>query len=96
LPRAAAGRNLYPALTEILVYTLKIQSGPKLVDVKLSLIKGMLKFKPASQFVDRSQWPRSLRRELSSPARTLGLWILIRLEAWISECIYFVFVLSCV
>jgi hypothetical protein len=44
----------------------------------------------------RSQWPRSLRHELSSPARTLGSWLRIQLKAWTSVCIYSVFVLSCV
>jgi hypothetical protein len=43
-----------------------------------------------------SQWPRCLRREPSSPARTLGSWIRIPLEAWISVCVYSVFVLFCV
>jgi hypothetical protein len=32
----------------------------------------------------------------SSPARTVGSWVRIPLEAWMSVCIYFVFVLSCV
>jgi hypothetical protein len=36
----------------------------------------------------RSQWPRGLRQEPSSPARTLGSWIRIPLEAWMSVCIY--------
>jgi hypothetical protein len=43
----------------------------------------------------RSQWPRSLTHELSSPAQTLGLWVRITFEALISV-IYSVFVLSCV
>jgi hypothetical protein len=30
-----------------------------------------------------SQWPRDLRHEPSSPARTLGSWVLIPLKAWI-------------
>jgi hypothetical protein len=38
----------------------------------------------------RSQWPRGLRYELSSPAQTLGSWVRIQLESWLS-----VFVLSC-
>jgi hypothetical protein len=41
-----------------------------------------------------SQWPRCLRHELSSPARTLGSWVRIPLEAWMSVCVYSVFVLS--
>jgi hypothetical protein len=47
-------------------------------------------------FFRRSEWPRGLRHELSSPARTLGSWILIPLEAWMSVCVYTVFVLFCV
>jgi hypothetical protein len=44
----------------------------------------------------RSQWPRSLRHELSSLARMLGSWVRILLKAWMSVCIYSVFVLFCV
>jgi hypothetical protein len=36
----------------------------------------------------RSQWPRGLSHELSSPARTLGSWVGIPLEAWMSVCVY--------
>jgi hypothetical protein len=43
-----------------------------------------------------SQWPRGLRHELSTPAKTLGSWVRIPLEAWLFVCIYSVFVLSCV
>jgi hypothetical protein len=35
----------------------------------------------------RSQWPRSLRHELSLPARTLGSWVRIPLKAWMSVCV---------
>jgi hypothetical protein len=34
----------------------------------------------------RSQCPRGLRHELSSPARTLGSWVKIPLKAWMSIC----------
>jgi hypothetical protein len=44
----------------------------------------------------RSQRPRGLRHEPSSSARTLGSWVQIPLKAWMSACIYSVFVLSCV
>jgi hypothetical protein len=47
-------------------------------------------------FESRSQWPRCLRRELSSLAQTLGKWVRIPLEAWMSVSVYSVFVLSCV
>jgi hypothetical protein len=43
-----------------------------------------------------SQWPRGLRHEPSSPARTLGSWVRITLETWMSVCVYSVFVLYCV
>jgi hypothetical protein len=33
---------------------------------------------------------------MSSPGGTLGSWIRIPLEAWMSVSVYFVFVLSCV
>jgi hypothetical protein len=42
----------------------------------------------------RSQWPRGLRHELTSPAQTLGSWVRIPLQAWMSVCVY-VLVLSC-
>jgi hypothetical protein len=42
----------------------------------------------------RSQWPRNLRHELSSLARTLGSWVRIPFEAWIPVSVYFVFVLG--
>jgi hypothetical protein len=41
----------------------------------------------------RSQWPRGLRHELSSNARTLGSWVRIAPKAWMSVCVYSVFVL---
>jgi hypothetical protein len=44
----------------------------------------------------RLQWPRGLRNELFSPARTLGTWVRILFEALMFVYIYSVFVLSCV
>jgi hypothetical protein len=44
----------------------------------------------------RSQWPRGLMHERSSPAGTLGSWVRIPLDAWIFVCVYFVFLLFCV
>jgi hypothetical protein len=46
--------------------------------------------------VCRSQWPRSLRHELSSPSQTLVSWVRMPLETWMSVCVYSVSVLSCV
>jgi hypothetical protein len=44
--------------------------------------------------LSRSQWPRGLKHELSSLARTLGSWVRIPLEAWMSVCVYYVFALG--
>jgi hypothetical protein len=43
-----------------------------------------------------SQWPRGLRHEPSSPAPTLESWVLIPLEAWMSVCVYSVYIVLCV
>jgi hypothetical protein len=40
----------------------------------------------------RSQWPRGLRHELSSPVRTLRLLVRIPIMAWKYVCVYSVFV----
>jgi hypothetical protein len=40
----------------------------------------------------RPQWPRGLRHELSSPTRALGWWVRIPLKAWMSVCVYSVYV----
>jgi hypothetical protein len=50
----------------------------------------------SSDYESRSQWPRGLRHEPSSSARTLGSWVRILLEAWMFVCVYSVFVLFCV
>jgi hypothetical protein len=46
--------------------------------------------------ISRSQWPRGLRHELSSSARTLGSWVRVVPEAWIFVYVYSVFVLTCI
>jgi hypothetical protein len=43
-------------------------------------------YKPTSIFC-RSQWPRSLRHEMSSPIRMLGSWVRIPLKAWMFACV---------
>jgi hypothetical protein len=50
----------------------------------------------AKQWISRSQWPRCLRNELSSLARTLGSWVPISLKAWIPMCLFYVGVVLCV
>jgi hypothetical protein len=42
----------------------------------------------------QSQWSRGLRNEMSSPARMLGSWVRMPHEAWMSVCVYSVFVLG--
>jgi hypothetical protein len=64
-----------------------------------------IKHEPWRRFVRRiytweqgfclSQRPRGLRHEPSSPARTLGSCVRIPLKAWMSVCVYSVFVLFC-
>jgi hypothetical protein len=56
----------------------------------------MFKLNSNMNTIRRSQSPRGLRHEPSSTARTLGSWIRIPLEAWMSLCVYSVFLLSCV
>jgi hypothetical protein len=47
------------------------------------------------QSLCRSQWPRGLRHELSSLARTRGSWVRIQFKAWMSVWVYSMFVLFC-
>jgi hypothetical protein len=42
----------------------------------------------------RPKWPHGVRREITSLARTLGSWVRITLEAWMSICVYSAFVLG--
>jgi hypothetical protein len=49
-----------------------------------------------NKYLSRSQWPRCPRREPSSLARTLGSWVRIPLQVWMSVCVYSVFVILCV
>jgi hypothetical protein len=42
----------------------------------------------ATRSQSRSQWPGRLTHELSSVAQTLGSWVRIPLEAWMSMCAF--------
>jgi hypothetical protein len=44
----------------------------------------------------RSQWPRGLRHEPSSSTQTLGSWVRIPLEPWMSVYVYSVCLVLCV
>jgi hypothetical protein len=53
----------------------------------------LLQMPPTSNFgilskESRSQWQSGLKHELSSLVRTLGSWVWIPLEAWMSVCVY--------
>jgi hypothetical protein len=56
----------------------------------------LTRLSPVKVKLCRSQWPRGLRHEPSSPARTLGSWLRMPLEAWMSVCVYSVCVVLCV
>jgi hypothetical protein len=45
---------------------------------------------------NRDRWPHRMRHELSSPTRTLGLWVQNPLETRMSVCVYSVCVALCV
>jgi hypothetical protein len=47
-------------------------------------------------FYRRSQEPRGLRREPSSPDRTLGSWVRTPLQVRMSVCVFCVCVVLCV
>jgi hypothetical protein len=55
--------------------------------LNLPHLSQVLSFSLGHVFVRRSQWPRGLRHELSSPARALGSWVRIPLKAWMSAFI---------
>jgi hypothetical protein len=57
--------------------------------------RGYRDFNGRRRLTGRSQRPSGLRHELFSPAQTLGSWVRIQLQAWMSVCVYSVFVLSC-
>jgi hypothetical protein len=44
----------------------------------------------------RSRWPHDQRHEVSGPAWTLGSWVRIPLDTWMSVCVYSVCVVLCV
>jgi hypothetical protein len=51
------------------------------------MILYLMKYK-GKDYMCRSQWPRGLRHELSSLARTLGSWVRNPLKAWMSVCAF--------
>jgi hypothetical protein len=51
-----------------------------------------IKFSDGSSCTSRSQWPRGFRHEIFSLSRILESWVRIPLKAWMSVCVYSVFV----
>jgi hypothetical protein len=68
---------------------------PRYLTCKLDCVP-ILRYVLVAVYLCRSQWPRSLRHELSSLTRTLGSWVRMPLKEWMSVCGYSVFVLFCV
>jgi hypothetical protein len=97
--------KVYPIIN--LPSTRRLQSGSWLPDCCMYVSRRNLSSENSVNFTffdlirpvtggSPSQWPRSLRHELSSLSRTLGSWFRIPLNAWMSVCVYSVFVLFCV
>jgi hypothetical protein len=83
---------------------LEIEPGPSLHRLSyrgfsvpnLGIISFVIALCGSNVNVCRSEWPRGLTHGPFLPARTLGSWVQIPLEAWLSGCVYSVFVLFCV
>jgi hypothetical protein len=93
----------WPLLHLFIYKWLTMTAGPKHVDWEsFNKLVGVLihvlinYLLNCNLLIRRSQWPRGLRHEMSSPAPTLGSWVRIPLRAWMFACLYSVFVLSCV
>jgi hypothetical protein len=58
------------------------------VYVQIANKMGLKKKERFSDIFRRSQWPRGLRHELSTPGPTLRSWVRIPLEAWMFVCAF--------
>jgi hypothetical protein len=67
----------------------RVQNGPPIVPIlsQINPVHTTASSLSNTQTLCRSQWPRGLRHELSSLARTLGSWVRILLGAWMSVCV---------
>jgi hypothetical protein len=84
----------WPYIREVLGSNLSQNTGhPEPLRGFSQSLKADVRIVPRLGHDRRSQWPRGLRHEMSSPARTLGLWVRIPLKACMSVCVYSVFVL---
>jgi hypothetical protein len=63
---------------------------------QILILRGTNKMYIARHILCQPQWPSGLSHEESSLSQTLGSWVRIPLKAWISVCVYSVFVLFCV
>jgi hypothetical protein len=75
IPNGIRGCISATKLSKIATYTKNIFVPPPTVNIHDSRIGC------------RSQWPRGLRHELSSPLPTLRSWVRIPLEAWTLVCV---------
>jgi hypothetical protein len=82
----------FTALVEPLEVNHSVNAIPLFYLIRTS--SNHLKFSRHLTIRCRPQWPRGVRHEPSSPARTLEQWVRISLETWMSMCVYSVFVSS--
>jgi hypothetical protein len=106
----SSGPNNKPTKREVLttvttwsiIFSLRNKTVQSLLEIKNFKNEQLFAVKEESDIpsciskLRRSQRSRGLRDEPSSPARTLGLLVRIPFEAWMSVCVYSVFVLFCV
>jgi hypothetical protein len=95
LPTENRIRHLPSASQELSSKTETIESSPSYIKI-WAYVSYIYCFIHPYYALCRSQWPRGLRHEMTSPAWTLGSWVRIPLETWMFVCVYSVFVLSCV
>jgi hypothetical protein len=93
LPECIHSRRFHSSRVASIRTHIEAEAGLCRTSVGISLLPC---FHTHTEHWGRSQWPRGLRHELSSPPQTLGSWVRIALKAWMSVCIYSVCVVMCV
>jgi hypothetical protein len=80
--------TILPLSTFNLIFSLRISLD--LLSWHNFYLANVLKFhiRVDNNYGCRSEWPRGLRYELSSPVRTLGSWVRIPLKACMSMCAF--------
>jgi hypothetical protein len=87
----ADGTSIHLVLFIILVYLEEQEAGLQSCSLFFHVV-----YKYLVRLDCRSQWPRSLRHELSLLAQTLGSWVEIPQGMDVSACLFCVFVVLCV